>query len=69
MHIEGQGWPFIILTDTGLPSVDIQTLKGLAGDDPDNCKFGKLFEFYSDKGEIQKAVDTSIALYQLIKYR
>jgi len=39
-------WPISTLTDSGLPSVDINVLKSLAGDDPENAKFGKLVDFY-----------------------
>lgn len=69
MTIKGLGIPSLVLTATGLPSVDTTVLRTLCGIDPAKGKFGKAFDFYREKGQPEFGKELCLALDHLLSLR
>jgi hypothetical protein len=68
MDIEGLGIPPIKTTPNGLPSVDAESLKILAGSPKEN-KYGKAYEYLASQGEPELGKKLCEAIDVLIEYR
>mmetsp|Transcript_27040 Transcript_27040/g.41182 ORF Transcript_27040/g.41182 Transcript_27040/m.41182 type:complete len:253 (-) Transcript_27040:1006-1764(-) len=62
MPIRGFGLEPISYTKSGMPAADALVIKALAGDDPENGKYGKAYEQFVSRGKEQEGINISIAL-------
>jgi len=69
MVITGLGWPVAETTDSGLPSVDTNALKILAGNNPKKGIYGQIYNFYKEKNMEEFGIEASLSVYSLIELR
>ena len=69
MQIKGLGLKPVSYTESGLPQADSHVIRALAGNDPENEKFGLAYEQMVNQGNEKMGVEISIALDYWLKFK
>ena len=69
MFIKGFGLKPINYTEKGSPQADSNVIRALAGNDPENGKYGLAYEQFLERGYEEQGIKLSIALDNWLKFK